>query len=303
MVKTTSERASLAEMLSRVLNGSHEGAEGYDVAVVNLLSAIGLPGAESMNVSACLAMLEQWSKAVRQYTQSCMGEYQRHPERFHRHRGFAQFTAMVTYLRHPKGLGINYQPTAIGNTVYSDSRDDLLHGVLTRRLGTCTSLPVLYLAIGRRLGYPMYLAIAKGHVFCQWVEKDGSRVNLEGSNAGGAELCPDEHYRVWPNAMTKDDLASGRFLRPLNRAEEFGLFLETRGHVLTDNGRFDEARQAYEDAHRVSGGWSQRDVHLSWMAHVRRQRSGQGNATSGIATLKPEHFGLSVTPRPSNFDA
>ena len=69
-----------------------------------------------------------------------------------RHRGFAAFTALVTYLRHPSALNIGYQPTAIGNTIFSDSRDDLLHGVLTRRLGTCTSLPVLFVALGRRLG-------------------------------------------------------------------------------------------------------------------------------------------------------
>lgn len=73
-----------------------------------------------------------------------------------------------------RGVGIRYQPTAIGNYDFADSRDDLLHGVLTRKLGTCTSLPVLCVAIGRRLGYPMHLAVATSHVLCQWLNDDGS---------------------------------------------------------------------------------------------------------------------------------
>ncbi|HWE95541.1 MAG TPA: transglutaminase family protein [Tepidisphaeraceae bacterium] len=251
-----------------------------DIARVNLLCATDLPGSEELNIPQCLVTLDRWTEAVRRYTQDALGEFNAYPDRYHGHRGFASFTAMVTLLKHPKGLNIGYQASAIGNTLFSDSRDDLLHGLLTRRLGTCTSLPVLYVAIGRRLGYPMHLAVAKGHVLCQWVEVDGSHVNLEGSNAGGGELYPDEHYHHWPRPLTKEDLASGRCLRPLTRAEELGLFLETRGHVLTDNGRFEEAQKAYRDAHRVSGGWSPRDVHLSSLDYVRQQRAHRRLANS-----------------------
>jgi hypothetical protein len=38
--------------------------------------------------------------------------------------------------------------------------------------------------------------------------------------------------------------------------------LETRGHCLVDNRRFDEARAAYAHAHRVAPGWSQYAAHL-----------------------------------------
>jgi hypothetical protein len=112
---------------------------------------------------------------------------------------------------------------------------------------------VLFVAIGRRLGYPMYLAIANGHVFCQWVNEDGTRINLEGSGPGGGEVLPDNHYHAWPRTLAPEQLASGRYLRPLSRAEEFGHFLATRGHCLVDNRRVAEARQAYLDAYRFSG--------------------------------------------------
>jgi hypothetical protein len=71
---------------------------------------------------------------------------------------------MVTLLKHPRGLGVGYKHSAIGSYNFADSRDDLLHGLLTRKLGTCASLPVLFVAIGRRLGWPMHLAVAKAYI-------------------------------------------------------------------------------------------------------------------------------------------
>lgn len=213
------------------------------------------------------------------YTRDAKHHYYARPQDYQDHRGVFNFVSMTTLLKHPRGLGIRYAPTAIGNFDFSDSRDDLLHGLLTRRLGTCASLPVLFVAIGRRLGYPMHLAIAKGHVFCQWVDERG-RFNLEGSCGGGGDCRPDERYHEWPRPLTQADMASGRYLRPLSRAEELALFLETRGHCLTDNRRFDEARQAYEQAHRVAPQWSQLENYLYAMRH--HEARAQGRWTDGM---------------------
>lgn len=257
----------------------------YDIAEVNLACAAGLPGAEGLNVSQCLATLDRWAKALKRYTRDAMWEYQREPERFERHRGFFRFSVLVTFLKHPRSLGVRYQPSAIANFDFSDSRDDLLHGLLTRRLGTCTSLPVLFVALGRRLGYPMHLAVAKQHVFCQWVDADGSRANLEGSNGAGGEMLPDERYHSWPRPLTRDNLASGRYLRPLTRGEEFGLFLETRGHCLADNGRYDEAQQAYAQARDVSAGWSQYEGHLYSLSLLRARAIPEPARRVMVSTL------------------
>ena len=183
----------------------------------------------------------------------------------------------MTVLKHPRGLGIQYQPAAIGSYRFLDSRDDMLHGLLTRRLGTCASLPVLFVAIGRRLGWPLYLAVCKGHVFCQWVDSDGSHRNLEGSCPGGGESHPDEHYRHWPRRLTRAELDSKKYVRPLSASESLALFLETRGHCLADNGRFDEARDAYEQARRYAPEWSDYKGHISAMelqTTIVAQRSG-----------------------------
>jgi hypothetical protein len=52
---------------------------------------------------------------------------------------------------------------------FADPSKVFLHGLLgPERVGTCSSLPVLYVAVGRQLGYPLKLVTAKGHLFVRW---------------------------------------------------------------------------------------------------------------------------------------
>lgn len=249
--------ASLCHLLALPLDRINS----LDIALVNLLCAKGLPGSERLTIRACLATLDKWTDAVRRYTCDNAACYERDPAAYDYHEGFSKLVSMAVLLK--RGIGVRYQPAAIGNYVFADSRDDLLHGLLTRRLGTCTSLPVLCVAIGRRLGYPMHLAIAKGHVLCQWVNDDGSHLNFEVSgNEGDCSTFDDAHYHNWPRPMTAMDVASGRYLRPLTRPEELALFLETRDHCLVDNRCFDEARRAYAAAFRAAPQWSEFDNHV-----------------------------------------
>lgn len=45
--------------------------------------------------------------------------------------------------------------------------------------GTCSSLPPLYVAIGRRLGYPLKLVKSFAHLFARWDNGAGERFNIE----------------------------------------------------------------------------------------------------------------------------
>jgi hypothetical protein len=137
--------------LSDLLALSADKLAAVDIAVMNMLCAEGLPGAEELNIPRCLATLDSWTHIIKRYTRDCSGYYQRDPDQYHHHKGFAKLASMAIFLK--RAIGIRYQPTAIGNFDFIDSRDDMLHGLLTRKLGTCSSLPVLCVAIGRRLGY------------------------------------------------------------------------------------------------------------------------------------------------------
>jgi hypothetical protein len=239
------------------------------IAETNLTCALGLPGIGQFEVRDLLLTLDAWASAIESYSRKSTAEAKKAsstPDVAE-----TSFLAMVTFLKHPRDLGITYERSAVGHFNFKDARADFLYGPLVMRRGTCASLPVLFVAIGRRLGWPMHLAVAKRHVLCQWVFDDGTHVNLEGSCPGGGELYPDERYHRWPAPLTQEDLASGRYLRPLSRAEEFALFLEIRGHCLADNGRTAEAIEAYGQARSVAPRWAQYDGHVAQLGASRGQ--------------------------------
>ena len=68
-----------------------------------------------------------------------------------------------------------------------------IHGLLAGHGGTCCNMPVLQIAIGRRLGYPLYLRKAHWHYFARWDEPGGESFNVECTN--GFTSPPDECYR------------------------------------------------------------------------------------------------------------
>src|SRR5262249_583975 len=131
------------------------------------------------------------------------------------------------------------------NTVFfADSRDVFLHGLLSgNRQGTCSSLPVLYLAVGRRLGYPLKLVPTKGHLFVRW-EDAQARFNIECTSRGGVGIYDDEHYRQWAMCLEPQEEAIG-YLKSLNTMETLALFMNLRGHCLLATGRHEEGLNAH----------------------------------------------------------
>jgi hypothetical protein len=72
----------------------------------------------------------------------------------------------------------------IGDGFFADARDVFLYGLTgSERRGTCSSLPVLQVAIGRRFGYPLKLVTTKGHLFVRW-EGAHERFNIEAAGRG-----------------------------------------------------------------------------------------------------------------------
>jgi hypothetical protein len=108
-------------------------------------------------------------------------------------------------------------------------------------------MPVLYIVVGRRLGYPLRLVRAKEHLFARWEEPGGERFNIE-STSRGFSVRDDEFYRKWPKPITDDEVERGFYLRSLRPREELSEFLCNRGNCLRDNMAFLEAARAFSYA-------------------------------------------------------
>ncbi len=236
-----------AELLS--LNAEDLGE--VDLGLMNLLCAGGLPGSASSDTPAILAKLDEWAERVRSETERHL--YRVTDPRYADHYGHSEARLRAEFLVQvlQEDCGVRYNEKRIRDVDFSRSRDLFIHGLLDpSNGGTCASMPVLYAAIGRRLGYPIKLVLAKQHIFCRW-DGDRERFNIEGTATGGVDFFSDEHYRTWPAAITDVELLRGEYLVSLSPTEELGVFLVNRAACLRANARLAEARAALAEARRL----------------------------------------------------
>ena len=107
-------------------------------------------------------------------------------------------------------------------------------------------MPILYVAIGRRLEYPLYLVQAREHFFVRW-EEGGERFNVEATTLGFSPR-DDDHFRRWPKPIRDEDIRRGLFLRNLEPHEERAAFLRERGQCWLDHLRTDCALESFSEA-------------------------------------------------------
>jgi hypothetical protein len=175
---------------------------------------------------------------------------------------------------------------------FADSQDILLHGLLgERRTGTCSSMPILYIALGRRLGYPLKLVKTKAHLFVRWEGPD-ERFNLEATGKG-MERYDDAHFRTWPFPVSEREIAAEDYLKSLSAAEELSVFLSIRAQCLTEAKRFSEAAANFEAALRLAPRWNGNRVLLA----AARQRFTASQHSLRAFLLPPDMDPTFTRPR------
>ncbi len=218
-----------------------------DIARVNLLCANDLPGAEGLNIEKQLGTLDSWVKAVHLDTERHFYRFRENPGEYENSEPYYRMLALTTVIQ--QDFGVRYNPQRIRDPDFRDSRDLFIHGLLgEQHTGTCVSMPVLSVALGRRLGYPLKLALTKSHVFVRWDDGRSKPINFEATSKG-LVMYADDFYANWPEPLTERDLATGAYLRSLTPEEELAVFLQARGNCLEDLGRLPEAQVAYAQAH------------------------------------------------------
>lgn len=220
-----------------------------DVAEIDLRCALGLPGSEDVNIEACLETLDYWADLVRRATQRHWRQFEAAPDEFCRSQAYFRMMAMVTILQ--RDLGVRYNPERIDSGDFSDSRDLFIHGLLSGHGGTCVSMPILYLAIGRRLGYPLWLVKTKAHLFVRWHDDvTGERFNIEATSRG-LVTHSDDYYRIWPLSWNRAEKVMDVFLKNLSPRQEVATIYAARAHCLEENYRFAESAAAYRAAWKL----------------------------------------------------
>ena len=234
--------------LGELLRMPVAGYTNMDLGFRNLLCATDLPGAEDMDIPLYMRRLEALTEFARRKIQRDLARFRQNPDQFGFPRpcteNFFRIINMVTALK--VGCGLRYNPERVEDASRQFSSKDLfINGLLSDdRIGTCNSIPVVIVAVGRRLGYPLFLSANRHHVWARW-DGQGERFNIDASCPGGFNDFDDEHYRNMHGPMREVDVENGYYLRNFTPADETALFLFSRGWVLEDHGRFEEGLPAW----------------------------------------------------------
>ena len=228
-----------------------------DIAEKNAACAAGLPGSGEAELLGSLRSLPEITEKVRWGTRKNLTRFFRKPWEFHRSKAYFRILTMTTILQ--RDCAVRYNPAKIPGAAPFDAADSFLFGALRPFGGTCASIPVLFISVGRRLGYPLYLVTARGkganHFFARWekLRKDRGTFGKETFNieatAQGLSTPQDDHYRTGRYLYTPGLEEKGRFLKSLTPREELAGFsrpaislLEGR-RQLSQGGRGDRVGQ------------------------------------------------------------
>jgi len=150
----TRKAASLDELLKMTPEMTPEQLAGVDIAEMNLLCATGLPGAEDLDIDQRLAALDRWAARVKHETDRHLYRFAQNPGNYENSEGYFRMLMLVTVLQ--QDFGVHYNKERIRDVDFRRSQDLFIHGMIgDDNGGTCVSMPAIYTAVARRLGYPV----------------------------------------------------------------------------------------------------------------------------------------------------
>ncbi len=238
--------------------------EQVNLARMNLHCAEGLRGSEKLDVEDCLRTLDAWMRHVERETKRNFHHFVERPKEFDDSIPYYQMGMMGTVLA--EDLRIQYNPererqllekpankqsVEDENAFFSSSADVFIHGLLSgKHYGTCASMPFLYAAIGRGLGYPVTIAARKYHLYVRYGRDSGQHLNMEATENRGFATPTDDEYRNGQYPMTQEEIDGAGWLRPLSNKEILGICLLNRANCQRSMKNYDEEIKTLANAAR-----------------------------------------------------
>lgn len=113
-----------------------------------------------------------------------------------------------------------------------------LHSYLATRRGNCITMPILFAALGQRIGLNLTLAEAPQHLLVKYTDDDGAVWSLEATS--GAGFARDSHYRK-ELPMTDRAVEAGTYLRALTGEEAAAITASHLAGQYLHDGRYEQA--------------------------------------------------------------
>ncbi len=159
----------------------------------------------------------------------------------------SQIRALNTYLYQKgywnDGITFGYDDEDLHFTKLSNK---LINGYIVTKKGSCITMPMLYLILGERLGWPLYPVRSARHYFVRYILKEISmnfQANIETTNGGG--YFSDDEYIKSVN-IPKNAIENGVYLRTLAKKEYLASLLITSSNEYLIKGDVEKAKRYFE---------------------------------------------------------
>lgn len=119
--------------------------------------------------------------------------------------------ALNTYLFKVEGIKYDF-----ADPYGKNIRNRHINGILDSKKGNCVSIPILYLAVAQRLGYPVYAVGAPDHLFLRYVDSNLKEQNIE--TTGGGAYAPNKQY-IKDFKISEKGIKSGSYLKTMTYRE------------------------------------------------------------------------------------
>jgi hypothetical protein len=233
---------------------SDEQLAGLDPLAVNLIVAKGIPQLADLDISHYQSQLNAWAwEFANQYLPAWTNVFEKEPEYYAHNPRLFEVGMIQQFFAHDVGICYRHDTRDAVRIRVLNPSDSFLNGLLDTLEGTCASMPVLYVALAWRMGWPVSLACQGGHFLTRY--DDGSQVfNIEAAlprtMRTGFHWATDELQIKLRNIPAKA-LSSGSDLKALTPRERLGVFFAMRARHYRDMasqyGDYDWLRRAERD--------------------------------------------------------
>lgn len=173
-----------------------------------------------------------------------------------------------------------------------------LNNLLDTKRGNCFTMPLLYLAVSQRLGWPVRLIHVPDHSFVRYVDPRLKEQNIEATSGGG--YVPDEQYKK-DFRVSDAGIKSGAYLRSLTSREVLGDLAAINGIAFGKRGELAKAliylQSATQWNPRLVDGWANLAYAANTMAkHLKGTEAVRYQKMAALSKTKCDELGF-VHPR------
>ena len=225
---------------SRLMACSDADLAAVDPLEMNLAAARGVPSLAGLDVPRYKRQADAWAGEISRRLPGYEQEFRKAPGDWGGDLRLFRLGVVCRFVHHDLGVRYKEDQKDAATVAYTDPGDLFLNGVMDTRRGTCGNMAALHVALGRRLGWPVSLALARWHCVLRF--DDGTtRLNVEATNTeGGFRVHRDAYYRREYN-VSQGDIDAGSDLATLGPRQLLGHFVGSRGRHWWDVGDYRRA--------------------------------------------------------------